>query len=127
MQGNKGEKGKLGENLAAAYFQALGWTILARNYHTRWGEVDIIAQEGNALVFIEVKLRRSQIYGTGYEAINPAKQRRIAKAALQYLQENGGLERPVRFDAFIIQSRPGMGPQQEHIRNAFQCPEEIVY
>ena len=55
MQGTKGEKGKLGENLAAAYFQALGWTILARNYHTRWGEVDIIAQEGNALVFIEVK------------------------------------------------------------------------
>lgn len=91
--------GRLGEDLAASHLQQQGYVILARNVRFPFGEIDIIAQDGETLVFVEVKTRRSQCFGSPLEAITPRKQQQLIKLAQAYLQ---GQERPVRFDVVAV-------------------------
>lgn len=111
--------GGSGEDIAAAFLQDLGYVIVTRNYRKRFGEIDIIAEEGDTLVFVEVKTRSSSAFGSPFEAVDARKQRRMAKAALDYLSSRKLHGRAARFDVVAVRLRPPAGPQIEHVRNAF--------
>jgi len=78
-------KGKVAERQAALYLASRGYTLLVSNYHTRRGEIDLIARDGDCLVFVEVKSRSSDRFGTPEEAITPKKRQRLRWAARHYL------------------------------------------
>ena len=94
--------GKRGEELAVAFLKEKGYEIIARNYKTRFGEIDIIARDKDTLCFVEVKTRRTQKFGLPQEALVSFKQRQIAKSALSFLQERALLEKKARFDVVAI-------------------------
>ena len=112
--------GRSGEDLAALYLEQQGYTILERNYRLRIGEVDIIARDGEYLVFIEVKTRRSNRFGSPFEAVDVRKQKKIFQLAAAYLQ---GKELPVRFDVVAVhlneQGVRKQGVRIEILKNAF--------
>ncbi|WLE95148.1 MAG: YraN family protein [Candidatus Electrothrix communis] len=107
--------GRSGEALAAQYLEQQGYIILERNYRLRIGEVDIIARDGEYLVFIEVKTRRSTRFGSPFEAVDARKQQQIVKIASAYLQ---GKELPVRFDVVAVHLN-GQNVRIEVLKNAF--------
>ena len=80
--------GRQGEKLARQYLLDAGYRILAANYRCPWGEIDIIAQEGAELVFVEVRTRRSSGYGSPQESITPEKVEHLHAAAQDYLQNH---------------------------------------
>lgn len=90
------------ENLAAAFLERQGLKILERNYHCRFGEIDIVAAAGGVLVFVEVRARRSEAFGGAAASITAAKRRRLVATARHYLAARGS-RRPCRFDAVLIQ------------------------
>ena len=102
--------GKLGETLACDELQRAGYSILATRHRTRFGEIDIVAERGRALAFVEVKARRSNARGSAAESVTPAKRRRIAAMALDYLAYAGRLESPCSFIVVAIDriGTPGM-------------------
>ncbi|MCI8336754.1 MAG: YraN family protein [Peptococcaceae bacterium] len=85
---NNKKTGNHGEDIAAAALEEQGYTIVARNYRKRYGEIDIIAQKGKTLYFVEVKTRKDAAYGNPLESVTPGKQRKIYRVAEAYLQEN---------------------------------------
>ena len=101
------ELGIHGENLAVAELERRGYAIRARRHRSRYGEIDIIAEAGRVIVFIEVKLRTTDLFGEAFEAIPRWKQRRIITVALDYLSRNELLDRPVRFDVAAVDERAG--------------------
>lgn len=105
--------GKKGERLAKRYLINCGYEIVECNYRTTFGEADIIARIGEELVFVEVKTRRSDDYGSPSEAVNTAKQEKYRKLALSYLAKTG-VEEYVRFDVIEV-----TGKAVNHIVNAF--------
>lgn len=110
--------GKWGEEMAAAFLQRAGATLVARNYKTPVGEIDIIARQGKLLLFVEVKTRRSVAFGTPQEAVGPTKQRQIIRTAQWYLKSGGGQGLQPRFDVIAVRPAPG-GAEIEHIVDAF--------
>lgn len=97
--------GKRAEDLAAAYLQARGLSILERNYHCRFGEIDLIARDGDSLVFVEVRSRRSSAFGGALASITAAKRQKLVAAARHYL--SGRTRVPAcRFDALLIEGEP---------------------
>jgi putative endonuclease len=112
--------GEAWEKLAARELSRAGYDILARNYRTKAGEIDLVAREGRTLCFVEVKGRRSLAYGTAAEAVDREKQRRIWNAAQLYLQRER--VRPAcRFDVVTIDAS-GEKPRVEILRAAFEGP-----
>ena len=111
--------GQQGETLACRYLSHLGYRVLARNYRTKQGEIDIIAEERNSLVFVEVKTRRGHQCGHPFEAVTPAKCRQISKAALQYLAETGREGQAARFDVVAISIAGEGAPVVELVKDAF--------
>ena len=110
--------GQEGEDIACRALRERGYRIIARNWSCRFGEIDIIAMDKEDVVFVEVKGRESDVFGTPEEAIGPAKQKKISKAALHYLQEKGLGGRNARFDVVTIRFMP-QDTQVQLIRNAF--------
>ena len=111
--------GKLGEDLACAELARRGYAILARRYRTRFGEIDIVSEREGMVVFVEVKARRSNRFGSAAEALPLWKRRRISAMALDYLAWTGWLNRLCRFDVVAID---GIGTDRmniEVIENAF--------
>ena len=95
--------GAAAEQKACNLLRKHGLKIRARNYQTRLGEIDIIAEDGDTLVFVEVRLRSNSAFGTPGESITTTKQRRILRASQHYLQkEKIGDTRPCRFDAICL-------------------------
>ena len=94
--------GRDGEDLAVRELERRGYAILARRYRTRYGEIDIVAREGETIVFVEVKARATAEFGTAAEAITPWKQRRLASMAVDYLARQRLADRPCRFDVVAI-------------------------
>jgi putative endonuclease len=94
--------GKTGETLAAEELERRGYAILDQRYRTRHGEIDIIARDGETIVFVEVKVRQTSDKGTAAEAVAPAKQRRLVSMAVDYLARHGLHESPCRFDVVAI-------------------------
>ncbi len=118
----KRELAIIGEDHAARYLTSRGYRILERNYHAPRGEVDIVAERGDALCFIEVKARSSDEYGTPLEAVTPWKQRRIASVAAHYASMKGGRERATRFDVVEVFLAPhGRVEKINLIEGAFQA------
>jgi len=111
--------GERGEAIAVAYLKGQKFTIVERNFRCKCGEVDIIARDGKAFVFIEVKARRTLAFGPPQLAVTPFKQRQISKAALTWLAKNRLHEAVARFDVIAILLRDHEVPAIEHIRNAF--------
>lgn len=118
MAMNTRNKGNIGEDKATAYLESRGCVILARNHYIRGGEVDIIFRETDSIVFCEVKARGQSRFGTGAEAVNWAKQKRICKAALDWACSNKTIDEKFRFD--IIEVDNG---KINHIRDAFEFIE----
>lgn len=110
--------GKQGEDIAVRYLERQGYRILNRNYHSRYGEIDVICEHQRVIIFVEVKTRRSERYGTAEEAVTRVKQQRLRKTALQFLQQENRPFKDIQFD--VIAVRLG-GPQAviNHIQNAF--------
>ena len=110
------ETGLQGENTAEAYLHdRLGMICLERRYRTHAGEIDLIMTDGDTVVFVEVKTRRTGETGNGLSAVNLAKQKRITQAATLYLMQKNWLRKAVRFDLVEIH-----GFEVIHIPNAFQ-------
>jgi putative endonuclease len=117
--------GKSGENLAAQFLKQSGYKILARNFKTKIGEIDIIAYDKDTISFVEVKTRHSDRFGLPQESISPFKQRQISKAALAYLKDNNLLNKKARFDVVsIILSQDS--PKMDLIKNAFELEASYV-
>ncbi len=110
--------GKMGEDLACAELCRRGYAILARRYRTRYGEIDIIARDGEMVVFVEVKARRDEAFGGASEAITAWKQQRIVRMATDYLARRSLLEAPCRFDVVAIDFE-GDRPRLEVYTHAF--------
>ncbi len=121
---NTYQRGVAGEARAANYLRLRGYRILERNWRVPVGEIDLIVRRGRALVFVEVKLRRSRGKGSPLEAVHAGKIRRISAAAACYLTR--GLPAGVKECRFDVL---GVGPEQnllgqlkvEHIRDAFEA------
>lgn len=111
--------GEKGEDLAAAYLAETGYRIIERNYRCFFGEIDIVAWEGETLVFAEVKSRRTEAYGAPQLAVGREKQDKISRIALHYLSERQLRSHPARFDVVAVMLLPG-GTRIELIRNAFE-------
>lgn len=113
--------GRRGEDIARAWLERQGLRIVARNVHLRHSELDLVALDGDALCFIEVRLRRSQRYGTGDASVNARKRSRIVRGARQLLATRRlPYHRTLRFDVIAIDAwlEP---PRVRHIRDAFQA------
>ncbi len=109
--------GDRGERAAARYLRRAGLRIIVRNYRTPQGEVDLIARDGDVIVFVEVKARRR---GDPAEAVTPEKQRRLTLAAVHFLKRHRLLERGGRFDVVaVVWPDSGRAPRIEHFRDAF--------
>jgi putative endonuclease len=111
--------GQAGEALAANALKKHGYKILTRNYRTPYGEIDLIARHGDTLVFIEVKLRRSEIFGSPQAAVTTAKQRHLKLAAHYYLHQQRFEDVKVRFDVVAI-TMAGQQPRIEIFSGAFE-------
>jgi len=94
--------GMQGEDRAVAELERLGYAVVARRYRTRHGEIDIVARDGETIVFVEVKARESGEFGTAAEAVDARKQRRVISMAVDYLARNRLTARPCRFDVVAI-------------------------
>jgi len=112
--------GEAGEDLACAHLRSEGYEILARNYRCRSGEVDIVARQGDATVFVEVKERHGASHGEGVEAVTFGKRRRVVRAARLYAASKGVSEGEVRFDVVAIDWEDGR-PRIRHDRGAFDA------
>lgn len=113
--------GAAGEDAAAAWLEARGYQILARNVRTRRGEIDLVVRCGGAVVFVEVKSRTSARFGHPAEAVAPRKQRRLGRLAAAYLQRPGLEGCAVRFDVIAVRLNGGGRVMTvEHLPDAFQ-------
>lgn len=109
-------KGKCGEEIACAYLKKAGYDIFHKNFSTRLGELDIVAADSSALVFIEVKTRLNDGFGTPAEAVDYRKRRKISEVAAQYIKKYRYFDVPVRFDVIEVYIEDGT---VNHIVNAF--------
>jgi len=98
----KRAEGKEGEDRAVRILKSRGYRILERNYRNPFGEIDIIAEEGDCLVFVEVKKRNTETFGDPLYAINDAKKRHIIMSAQHYLKSHKIINRKTRFDVVGI-------------------------
>lgn len=110
-------KGKAAEQLACDYLKKNGLKLIEKNFHSRYGEIDLIMQHQNTLVFIEVRYRKNQNYGGAKESVTPCKQKKIQKTALYYMQTKGH-EFNARFDV-IAMGGENKNLNIEWIKNAF--------
>ena len=112
--------GKLGEEQAVARLKKEGYRVLARNYRNTFGEIDIIAEDGKMLCFVEVRTRTKDWHGHPFESISPAKQKKIIRAARGYLARQGTEDVEARFDVVAVIPDEAGGFTVELIKNAFE-------
>lgn len=113
--------GEAGEEHAAAWLHDAGWLVLARNFRSRYGELDIVALDPErVIVFVEVKTRRTMRLGTPQEAVTHAKRTNLRRAGVQWLLDAGRTvaHRGVRFDVVTVTVHDG-APVIHHIKGAF--------
>ena len=117
--------GKLGEDCAAKFLEAKGYSIIVRNFRIRSAEIDIIAQLDDVIVFVEVKARSSIRHGLPVEAVNFRKQKKIIEAAAVFLQDENFCDCACRFDVVEIFLRGQIVEEINHIENAFEVTQEF--
>ena len=116
---NAAERGAAGEEAVSRYLTSRGFRVLARNYHSRYGEIDMIAADAQYILFVEVKTRSPGSLGTPGEAVDRRKQDKITKTALQYLAAHKTDLQP-RFDVAEVYITDS-GAQIRYIPNAFSA------
>jgi putative endonuclease len=114
------QRGREGEALAAAYLESKEYTILEQNYFFERAEVDIVAYDGTAIVFVEVKMRKNTTFGDPAESITENKKKLIFKAAEAWLYERKMDGYPVRFDVIGIVQSQNEAPDIRHFEHAFR-------
>lgn len=112
------EIGSLGEEFTARYFAKRGYAIRKMNYHSRYGEVDVIAENSEYIVFIEVKTRKADAMVSPSQSVSKSKQKKLILTAMQYLSENDSFKQS-RFDVFELWQNEGRIFKYNHIENAF--------
>jgi len=106
------------EALAAVFLQQRGLKLIEKNYHSRYGEIDLICRENASLVFVEVRYRSRSDFGGAAGSVSIAKQKKIARTALAYLQKHTKGDPPCRFDVIAVNSLKEI----EWIKSAFDSP-----
>lgn len=118
---NTRQRGRDWERVAEALLRRHGLRTLTTNYHCRSGEIDLVMLDGAVLVFVEVRYRQSNRFGSGADSVTTAKQRRIIRAAMQFLSRHAQhAQRPSRFDVVSI-GRGSNGVELDWIRSAFDA------
>ena len=116
--------GDWGEDAVGKFLEKQGYQILDRNYRCRWGEIDLVARDGRELVFIEVRTRRSNAFGTPQESMTEAKAGRLVAACEDYLEnhvdEKARGETAWRIDLVAVHPSRGRAPRIEHVRHAVE-------
>jgi len=115
--------GNRGEMLAWGYLVRSGFKILEKNYRTKLGEIDVIAEKNKRLYFVEVKTRSTSDKGLPEESVTVLKQRKIARLASGYLQKNNKLEQAAAFGVISILWQPPLAPEVRWFENAFSLDE----
>jgi len=110
--------GESGERCAVSFLERRGFIVLDRNYVHNHGEIDIVAKDGDEIVFVEVKFRRSLHFGSPEEAVTPAKQELLRRTAEGYVAERGLTDVDCRFDVIAISTAAGE-KRLKYFRNAF--------
>ena len=120
---NKFLLGRQGEAEAVRYLESNGYRILHRNLRAKFGEIDVVARDGPALCFVEIKARSSTRFGFPEEAVNFFKRQRLLRLASWYLQRRpGGGHSQIRFDVLSILNGPGGSPDRIRlIKGAFEA------
>jgi putative endonuclease len=116
---NKKDFGSWGERIAIDFLKEQGFVIVKCNYRCPYGEIDLIAKEKDIWCFIEVKTRKNQSYGYGFDSVTHVKQKHIIKVAQYYLVQSSLYEAPARFDIVSIDFVSANDYQIQLIRNAF--------
>ena len=111
--------GATGEDLAAAFLAARGYTIVTRNFRCAAGEIDVVAIDGRTIVFCEVRTRRSARRGSAIESVTPLKQRQVCRVAEHYVARHRLEAHAIRFDVVAIELR-GLTVDLQHVVDAFQ-------
>lgn len=109
--------GQRGEEIAVSYLIAKGYKIVRRNWRCQIGEIDIIVEDDDSLVFVEVRTRHGKHFGSPEESVTPAKQTRLIELAHTFLQETESLSRAWRIDVVAVRLGAGLA-QVNHIENA---------
>lgn len=122
----KKEIGLLGEEIAADFLRRKGYRLLERNIRIGRGEIDLVALDGETLVFVEVKTRKGLRYGHPSESITPRKRRQLSKLALLYLQRRDISDVSCRFDIISILLTSRGEARVEHIKNAFELDPRYI-
>ena len=117
---DKKSLGNKGEAFAAEYYKKLGFTVTAQNYTCRGGEIDIIAENGEYIIFVEVKTRSQNSLYSPSEAVDYKKQKRLSVAAMKYLAEND-VEKQPQFDVFEVYTANERIYKVNRIENAFEA------
>lgn len=113
--------GNRGERAAIRFLRKQGYQILHRQFRNQFGEIDIVASDGNWIVFVEVKTRKSDAAGDPVEAVTFSKQKQLTRVALSYLKRYNLLEHSARFDVVaILWPDDAAKPEITHYRNAFE-------
>ena len=113
--------GRVGEDLAVAALLERGYAIVARRFRTERGEIDIIAEDGPTLVFVEVRARADEECGLAAESVTDSKRRKVSRMAAQYLALHRIVDRPCRFDVVAIDGALGATPVVTVYPNAFDA------
>lgn len=114
MKKNTHEIGSSYERLAGKYLEEHGYEVLEYNFRCSQGEIDIVANDGEYLIFCEVKYRKDNKKGSPLEAVTPAKRQKISKTAMYYVATRNQTDKPCRFDVVGI-----TGDKIELVKNAF--------
>jgi len=116
------EFGAEGEDLARAHLEQKGYKLRDSNFSTKWGELDLVMEDKNALVFVEVKSRRGSKYGQPEEAITRTKIQHMTQAAMFYIQRHNLHNKMIRFDVVTVEEN-GF----QHFENAFDTGNNFYY
>ena len=111
--------GREGETAARTYLEKKGYRFIASNFKRTHGEIDLIMEDGDTLVFVEVKSRTNRRYGEPREAVTPMKQQHIRYTAKAYLYSKRQMERSVRFDVVEVMKMPDGSWKFHHMKHAF--------
>ena len=119
-RGGRKQCGDEGEALAVRFLEAQGYRVRARNWACRQGELDVVAERGDTVCFVEVRMRSTAVWGDPSHTVSFAKQRKVVKAAMHYLLAHGVRDRVLRFDVISVVGR-GERATVEHLPGAFDA------
>jgi putative endonuclease len=119
--------GQEGEAEAERYLRRKGYRIVARNVRSTLGELDLVAEDGQILVFIEVKARRTGEFGGAIHAVHRQKQQKLIRLASQFLAQRHWTDRSCRFDVVLLESTGRAALKVEHIQNAFEVSSSDLH